>query len=315
MAGRGGADPSGTIDASRWTILTDSRTRFEAKGPGRSEAGGANRLSMWISHWNLSFDPFRPGAVPYVETPPHEEAVARLVHRIESGDRRISLRAEAGLGKSTVWAEVARRLRSPSRRIISIRQPADGGALLRGLLDSLAGRDPRDRERSVALGRLLDACRLARARGLGLVIGVDGDGLLDQAEDLRLLDRIEAIGAQSGARFSLIVAGRGPRTEADPWTLAVRLRRLSRFEAAAYLAAKLLAAGREDPVFSDRAVSRWHAIARGCPLALDRLAGLALRAGALERREILSTEVVEGVARQCEGLADPVDPVPADPLR
>ena len=133
------------------------------------------------------------------------------------------------------------------------------------------------------------------------MVAVDDDGLLDAPEDARLLDRIEAIGAQSRARFGLIVAGRGPSTAADPWGLAIRLDRLTRGEASAYLAGKLAAAGRQAPAFSDRAVARLHAVAGGLPGALDRLAGLAMRAGAVERRAMIEAEVVEGVARECLG--------------
>src|SRR4051812_43478559 len=48
-------------------------------------------------HWGLSGDPFGPRATSYVPTPVHDEAVARIVHAVESGEHRITIRADAGL--------------------------------------------------------------------------------------------------------------------------------------------------------------------------------------------------------------------------
>ena len=47
---------------------------------------------------------------------------------------------------------------------------------------------------------------------------------------------------------------------------------------------------------------RLHARSAGVPRGLDRLASLALLAGAVQRLEILSPEVVEGVARECVAI-------------
>lgn len=264
---------------------------------------------MWLSYWDLNFDPFRPGAVGYLPTPTAEEAVARLVHQVEAGARRAELRGIAGLGKSAAVDEALRRLRGPSRAVVTVRRPADGEVLLRSLVEAIGPGRSSWSGRSDAFRRLLDGARLLGATGRGLVVAVDDDALLDAPEDARLLDRIEAIGAQSRARFGLIVAGRGPSTAADPWGLAVRLDRLTRGEASAYLAGKLAAAGREAPAFSERAIARLHAVAGGLPRALDRLAGLAMRIGAVERRAMIEAEVIEGVARECLCADAPIVPI------
>jgi general secretion pathway protein A len=255
----------------------------------------------WLGRWKLRFDPFRPGAVPFVGVPGHEEVVCRLQHLVKNGERRGELRGEPGIGKSTVLDEALRRLRLPDRRIVRVRQPADGDCLLRGLSVPL-GHLPEPRAtRPELLSKLLDSARLARSQGIGLVFAVDDDGLLDDDQDRRLLDRIEAIGNQAGARFTLIVVGRGELATGSDWSLALRVDRLSRRRTSDYLAEKLRAAGSEGSPFSDRAVLRLHAISGGIPGLIDRLAGLALRAGAVDSTPEIPEAVIEGIARECVG--------------
>ena len=252
---------------------------------------------MWLRHWDLRRDPFRPGSGPFVPLPGHEEAVARIVHLARSGEPRIGLRGPAGIGKSAVLDEAIRRLRRPSRRVVLVRGPADGATLMLGLAAALRHSN-RPEPMPTPFGPILDAARLLRAQGLSAVIAVDGVELLDAPEDRRILDRIAAVGRQSGASWSLIVSSGSRASPIAGSGLTIRLDRLSKGEAEAYLVERLRAAGRAEPTFTDRAVLRLHAIAEGVPGAIDLLAGLALRAGALEGREMVPTSVVEGVAAE-----------------
>jgi type II secretory pathway predicted ATPase ExeA len=72
-----------------------------------------------------------------------------------------------------------------------------------------------------------------------------------------------------------------------------------RSECERYVTTKLAAAGRDDPAFTPRAFHRLHALTEGIPRRLDRLASLALMAGAIRGLEIIPAEVVEGVSTEC----------------
>ena len=74
---------------------------------------------------------------------------------------------------------------------------------------------------------------------------------------------------------------------------------LTRSDAEKYLATRLSAAGRDEPTFSPRALDRLHAWSEGVPRGLDRMASLALMAGALRRVEIITPDIIDGVAREC----------------
>jgi type II secretory pathway predicted ATPase ExeA len=258
--------------------------------------------AVWTRHWGLSRDPFLDAGSPYVPTAPHEEAVARLSHTIEAGQRLAVLRAAAGLGKTTVLARALAAARLPSRRVARVDSPADGEGLLAGLAEGLGARVPPSCGRATAWKRLADAVRLCRWQRLGVVLAIDDGQHLVAPVDRLDLDRLVHLDPHPDALLTVV---RVHRTDDDgeadlpAWELAIRLDPLTRSEAGRYVAAKLAAAGRPEPTFTPRALHRLHARSGGVPRGLDRLGSLALMAGALRGLEMITPEVVEGVAREC----------------
>jgi type II secretory pathway predicted ATPase ExeA len=261
---------------------------------------------IWLRHWDLQFDPFRPGAVPFVPIQGHEEAVARLVHLVEHGERRGEIRGVAELGKSVILHEALRRLRRPGRRLCLVRRPFDEGGMIRGLSLGFGRRFDPGVSISEALGHLLDCLRLDHAQGMGTVLAIDGDDLMAWESDRKVLDRLEALGHQSGGAVTVLITGRSESVEPSRWPLRSRLDRLTRNTTESYLSAKLQAAGRFSPVFSERAILRLHAVAEGLPGVIDRLASLALKAGALDQRTLISTNLISGIAQESGGMIDPI---------
>jgi len=258
---------------------------------------------MILRHWGLSHDPFagRPG---YVATPVHEEAVARLVYAVESGERRVTLTAGPGLGKTVVLEESLARLRDPRRRLCRVAAPLDGVSLLHELTRRLGGvSDPR-LDRPGAWRAFLEVVRLYRVQGIALVLALDDAHTLATGPDRADLARLASIDCHPAARVSWLCVGRpaDPTAYLDPdgWDLAIRLVRLTRSEAGQYLHARLATAGRVEPTFTPRAITRLHGLTGGVPRGLDRLASLALAAGALRRLEVIGPEIVDAVSAECE---------------
>jgi len=256
---------------------------------------------MTYRHWGLSGDPFAAGAPPLVATPSHVEAVERLSHAIASGESLAVLRAPEGLGKSTVLAQALDQARGIGRRIARVSGPIDGEDLLGGLAEALGCRRPPGR--SAAWRGLVDAAKVCRWQGRSLVLAVDDCHTLAEAVERRDLDRLPHLDPHPGARITVLLVGRPePEDEpACPWRLAIRLSPLSRGEVAVYVEAKLAAAGRAEPTFTPRALTRLHALSTGNPRGLDRIASLALMVGALKGLEVIGPEVVEGAAHECRG--------------
>ncbi|MDR3638762.1 MAG: type II secretory pathway protein ExeA [Isosphaeraceae bacterium] len=257
---------------------------------------------MWLSYWKLARDPFSAPCASYVATPTHDEAVARIVHAIESGQRSATLRAGAGLGKSTILARVLADTRSPSRRIARAAGPVDGPSLYAALADSLGTRVSPGAPRAAAWRTLTQAVRLERWQRTHVVLAIDDVHLLREPADLADLERLLHLDPAPTARFTVVTAGR-PDDECAPpapaWDVTLRLPPLARGEAEQFVLAKLASAGRTEATFTQRAITRLHAHSEGIPRGLDRLSALALMAGAVRGLEIITPEVIEGVTREC----------------
>lgn len=239
-------------------------------------------------HWGLSHAPFGEGSGPFVPVPSQVEAVARLVHLIESRERRVTLEAPEGLGKSVVLREALARARRPGRKIVPVIASGDEASLVADVARGLGATQARWRE----LARAAHACAL---QGQALVLAVDQVGHPDEEA---VLDRLDHL----AARLTLVRVRRPYETGATApraWDLAIRLVPLTRRETEVYLAAKLAAAGRRSETFTPSAVTRLHALTQGTPRGVDRLAGLALRAGAALALDRITPEVIVGVAGEC----------------
>ena len=81
-----------------------------AQSPIQDQDGA---VPVWMRHWGLGRDPFAEPDSPYVSLPSHDEAVARLVHTIETSQRRAIFTAAAGLGKTTVLRKAFAETQSP----------------------------------------------------------------------------------------------------------------------------------------------------------------------------------------------------------
>ena len=275
-------------------------------GHATDRFGGGWPNGMVGRHWGLTHDPFGPGAGPFVATPVHGEAAARLAHAIEAGERSVLLRAGEGLGKSRILAEALDRSRGPGRRIARVAGPVDGAAMLAGLAAGLGARVPAGANRATAWRALGDAARVCRWLGEAVVLAIDDCHLLNDPADRLDLERLSSLDSHPSARVTTVFVGREDEASGpgpSPWGLAVRLVPLSRSETASYLDAKVAAAGRAGATFTPRAVTRLHALGGGVPRGLDRLASLALMAGALRGLEVVTPDVVDGAARECAGAA------------
>lgn len=260
----------------------------------------------WKSHWGFAKDPFGEHDSPYVSLPSHDEAVARLIHTIESAEPRAFLTADAGLGKSAVLRRAFAEMQSPRRRFAVVSCPRDGTLLFARLADRLAERVGREPSRLGSWRALERAIRVASIQGIQVVLGIDD--CQSAGPDLRRdIHSLAGMGTGTNAMLTVIQVGqrgRASRDErADRWTLAIGLESLTRSEAEHYLATKLAGAGCNDQIFTARAITRLHSHSAGVPRALQQLATLCLMAGAVRGLEVISPEMVDGVAEEFGGPA------------
>ncbi len=244
-------------------------------------------MSRILAHWGLSVDPFRPMNGPWVSTSAQDEAVARIRFALAEGHRRIVLTAEAGAGKTVVLSRLAELLRWPTRLVKTIGAGDDLEFTFSGRSGWGASRPP--------ASRLSTSLRGLGLEGKTVVLLVDDAHRLtpdrrDLLEGLIATDRAGKVSVQA------VEFGRGdPASAEESWDLAIRLGRLTRGETADYLGKKLSSAHRAEGIFRPRAIDRLHALSGGLPRAVDRLASLAMIAGAVQDAEGISAEMVDAV--------------------
>lgn len=248
---------------------------------------------MWLRHWNMTRDPFPAQGGSYVATPPHDEAVARVVHAVRSGERLAVVRAGSGLGKSMVLTRALSEARMPGLRIARADAPPDAASLHAQIARSLRLRPAQDRSQHQIWQSLTDAARLIAAQRGRLVIAVDDAHRLADRLDL---DRLLCL--DSGSTVTILSFERPRDDDSHPDAFSIRLDPLTRSESSAYLAAKLHLAGRDTPLFSPAAMTRLHALTAGVPRRLDRLAGLALRDAAVQGQPLITEGRVEVAFRE-----------------
>jgi hypothetical protein len=200
-----------------------------------------------------------------------------VLRAIGRGEALIELASAPGSGKTTLLGELARRLRSPGRRVVLAFHGPDEEATLSDLLARLGVA----RSRFSAWSDLARASRLARSQKIAVVI------LLDDAHDAsrRLMaKRLAAIDAS--AAWSVVAAGRvRPIEEEDEGDrLVVRVEALTRDEANFFVTERIAADGRDPSRFPPPSLTRLHARAGGVPRRLLRLAHAALDAADASRR-------------------------------
>lgn len=253
-----------------------------------------------MRHWDLRRDPFLDGEA-YVPLPGHEEAVARLIHAIETPQGPTLLTAGAGLGKTNALRRAIAESRSARRRVALASHPLDGLALWNDLAERLGAPPEPGRDRAAAWRALERAARVRALQGQRVVFAIDGaENLLDESA-WPDVERLALIDGGDNAPPALLLTARGDAAFGStvPWSLSISLSPLTRSETALYLAAKLKDAGGSEHLFTPRAIVRLHAAARGVPRGLDRLASLSLTAAASRGLEVVSSEVVDRAVQEC----------------
>ncbi len=264
---------------------------------------------MWMRHWGLAHDPFAEPASPYVSLPSHDEAIERLTYAAQTGQPHVVIRAASGLGKTTVLRQAISRIRSARRRIVVVSE-SDEGAILWGRLAAGLGAHPaRAQSLSQAWRTLERAIRVLCLEGFQIVLAID-DCRGPAGSAANLVPCLAGLGRLTlrDRREVTVIELHGDNTDRQAiddgrCPLRAQLKALTRSEAEDYLHQKLAAAGCREPIFMDRAITRLHCQSAGVPLALERLATLSLTAGAIRGIEVISPDIVDGVARgwRCDG--------------
>ncbi len=258
---------------------------------------------MYQSHWGLDRQPFR-GRLDlhfFHESPTHEEALARLHYLVEEHRRLGLLMGTTGSGKSLLLEVVAKRLRRVGVPVARTNLTAIEPAEFLWQLAAALGINPAPSVTGARLWqRLTDRIIEHRYQQLPTVLLLDdadqaATGVLDQVVRLAQFDPVPQ------SRLTIVLAGRHQRIgrigarllelaelriDVEPWEAT---------DTAEYLNLSLQRAGRDAPVFAERALTRLHELTDGVPRRVNQLADLSLMAGAGRGLPQVDAETVESV--------------------
>lgn len=272
---------------------------------------------MYESHWNLSSKPFESTTQAdfYYPGESHHGALLKLRYAIESRRGAALLCGAAGLGKTllvhSLWKQLDDQF-SPRIHVVFPDMPSD--QLLAYLADELLGErtdtTPTVRE---SVRRIESHLKENAREGKHAVIVIDeAQSLVERGalDTLRLLLNFEV---DLKPALTLLLVGQPallPQIERVPelesW-LGVKcvLNAFTAEETAAYVTHRLRAAGRDEPIFEDKALEAIHYHAAGVPRQINRICDLALVIGYAEERDSISVSDVEA-------CLDELAPVAAD---
>lgn len=251
---------------------------------------------MWLRYWGLNRDPFADETSCFVAMPSHDEAVARLVFAIERGHRLVDLEAGAGMGKTTVVRQALRATRNPRRRAILIPATTPGLGLFDRIAGAIGGGLERALDRGNASGPIIRGLRSASIEGTQVVLVLDqwdtdpGPSVVQDL--LALLGSSDA----GGPSPTIIRSGRFLAAADRSRAMSIGLERLTRSEAETYVSARLEGAGCHDRIFTPRAVGRLHSWSEGVPGTIGELASLAMLSAATHRAEVVTPDLIDGLA-------------------
>ena len=267
---------------------------------------------MFRKYWGLRESPFRDTLDwrRFYASPMHEEALARLEFLVEDRRRMGLLLGMPGCGKSLVLEVLDRRLRRSGLQVANVNV---SGVDLREFLWLLAaelGINPDRRDDVFRLWRgVLDRLIENRYQQLSTVV------LLDDADRAspQVLDHLARLAQldDNSARLTIVLAATGLsgvrlpqrlvelaelRSDLEPWEPADTVQHVN---------AALEQAGRSMPIFTDEAVHHLHDLAGGVPRHINRLANLALLAGAGSKLTQIDIDTVESAYQEL-GVLDAV---------
>lgn len=254
-------------------------------------------------YWNFTADPFctSPDVRRFYESAQHEEALARLHFLVENHRRLGLLAGPSGTGKSLVLDVFAARLRRAGAHVAMVNLLGLGAHELLWRLAGEFGLAPPRAASPMRLWQdLADLFREHRYERRNTVLLLDDADAAD-AETLLTVTRLAQSDPQPEARVTLALAtgvnsaphlGRrllelcDLRIELAPWDEA---------ETARYVRDALEAVSGDRQLFTPAALLRLHDLTGGVPRRINRLAQLALLAGAAQQAGQIDSDTIDAV--------------------
>lgn len=267
--------------------------------------------SVFLEHLGLSDMPFRltPDDKYFFASSEHSRALSHLLFGLAQSEGFVVITGEVGAGKTTLVERLTAQLSQTNYRLASVTTTQIGAEDILRLIAADLGLSAGGDKASLLL-RLKESWRADRVRGRRALIVVDEAQCLapETLEELRMLSNM----AERGQALVQIVLLGQPQFRdilASPDLAQVRQRvlasyhlgPLTRDDTEAYILHRFAAAGgKADGFFETGAIAAIYAATGGIPRQINRLCSRILLNAALEHYQVITTEIVEPIARELE---------------
>lgn len=257
---------------------------------------------MYESYWGLSEPPFsnRLDERRFVETPVHEEALARLDYLIEQRHRCGVLSGPGGSGKSLLLGVLAGQIRRTQRDVAVVDLRRVGGHEMLWRLAAALHLAPEESQPSFALWRAVEdhlhGLRLARSQTVIIFDHFDRS----EPDCGQILERLLNLENVSCGWTTTIVATRTVQRPllSDLSDLRIELPAMNRTQTEQYVREGLSRVGCNRDLFNTDALARLFQQSQGIPRAVNSLCELSLLAAMGQERDVVDAEIVETAARE-----------------
>jgi type II secretory pathway predicted ATPase ExeA len=263
---------------------------------------------MYAEHWGIRKSPFHtlPEAEQLFASASQEEALARLHFLVENGHRLGLVSGGPGWGKTLLLSAFAAQVRTSGVEVISV-PVADCSEqeFLWELATALGTNPPLTTARFALWRRVLDRLDQLAALDKRLVWLVD-DAHRAESEVLKLVNRLVRRSGPAPLPLTLVLTLQSGTqavlgdSMADLIDLHVELEPWTAEEVTQYLQESLAREGVAGSPFAAEAAQRIHALSGGVPRKVNRMAELALLAGAGLQMEQLDGQAINAVVEELD---------------
>jgi len=258
---------------------------------------------MYEAHWNLTKKPFKNDLdlTFAFMWEGYDEALARMRYWAADGKRFAVLTGPSGVGKSYLFALLARDIRRRGDIVATVPNPCLSPTEFLEYVLTLYGHDDCGLTKSQALALLTHFAAENASQNTRTYLLIDEAQAIGSGETLEEINLILNLAEGQSPLFSVVMGGEGTLRDVmngcpslkQKIEIVAELPSLTLEETGAYVAHRLSVAGGQGGIFEPGAIERLYEWSKGLPRLVNTAADLALLAAYGEEKKTVDVESID----------------------